>query len=64
MGSDKEKARIRRKNNFVKKHMDKIHVPKTIEPEVEYKRRPKKIKPVHEIDPHDEYIDEHDIWRD
>lgn len=52
------------KNNPVHKHMEEFNRPETLEPRTNYKRKPKGLRPVHEIDPHDPYIDEEDIWNE
>ena len=49
------------KNNPVRKHMEEFNRPDTVEPKVNYKRKCKKLRPVHEIDLEDPYLDESDI---
>lgn len=49
------------KNNPVRKHMEEFNRPVTIEAKTDYKRKPKKARPVHEIDLEDPYLDESDI---
>lgn len=52
------------KNNPVRKHVEEFNRPETIEPKNNYKRKPRGLRPVHEIDPDDPFLDEEDIWHE
>lgn len=48
--------------NFVAKYAEEFNRPETYRDRTKY-RRPKQTKPVHEIDIHDEFIDDEEIWK-
>lgn len=52
------------KNNPVRKHMEEFNRPDVVENKKTYKRKPKALRPLHEIDPNDPYLDEEDIWHE
>lgn len=51
------------KNNWVAKHAEEFNRPATHKDKKKF-RKPKYTKPVHEIDIHDRYIDEREVWSD
>jgi len=51
------------RRNWVHKHSEEINRPQTHLDKTKNKR-PKYVRPVHEIDWEDEYIDEKEIWDD
>lgn len=51
------------RNNFVAKHMEEFNRPSTHVDRTK-KTRPKYVRPVHEIDIHDQYLAEEEIWSD
>lgn len=57
---DRETAKIR---NFVAKHAETFNKPATHKDKKKYSK-PKYERPVHEIDPYDEFLDESEVWTD
>ena len=51
------------RRNWVAKNMEEFNKPATHKDRKKYSK-PKYTRPVHEIDIHDEYIDEYEVWSD
>jgi hypothetical protein len=50
------------RRNFVAKYAEEFNRPETHRDRTKY-RKPKHSRPVHEIDPDDEFIDDEEIWK-